>query len=129
MDEAQIRHLEMIQGVISRLAGNAFLLKGWAITLSIATLAASTQLLGAWLAILGCGGAAAMGALDAYYLCMERRFRALYARAAAESDTALGMEPRRGSLGMYFRAWKSYSVWPLYGTLLFLGVCTASKVR
>jgi hypothetical protein len=29
----KIKHLEMIQAVISRLANNSFLLKGWSITL------------------------------------------------------------------------------------------------
>ena len=30
--ETKIRHLEMIQGVITRMSSNSFLLKGWAIT-------------------------------------------------------------------------------------------------
>jgi hypothetical protein len=33
-DEARIRHLELVQGVISRLGTNSFLVKGWAITVS-----------------------------------------------------------------------------------------------
>ena len=31
--ENKIRHLEMIQGVINRMASNSFMLKGWAVTL------------------------------------------------------------------------------------------------
>jgi len=31
--ENKIKHLEMIQGVINRMASNSFALKGWAVTL------------------------------------------------------------------------------------------------
>jgi len=31
--EIKLKHLEMIQGIINRMAGNFFLLKGWCITL------------------------------------------------------------------------------------------------
>ena len=31
--EKKIKHLEMIQGVINRMAGNSFALKGWSVTL------------------------------------------------------------------------------------------------
>ncbi|WP_373482985.1 hypothetical protein [Acetobacterium sp.] len=31
--ENKTKHLEMIQSVISRMAGNSFTLKGWAVTL------------------------------------------------------------------------------------------------
>lgn len=33
--ESKIRHLEMIQTVISRMASNAFLLKGWTVTVVV----------------------------------------------------------------------------------------------
>lgn len=33
MDDHKVSHLEMIQGVINRMAGNSFALKGWAVTL------------------------------------------------------------------------------------------------
>lgn len=33
MDNIKIKHLEFVQNTISRLAGNSFLLKGWAVTL------------------------------------------------------------------------------------------------
>src|SRR5687767_6592867 len=73
-----VKHLEMIQGVINRMAGNSFLLKGWSLTVAAALLAfavdnrdpgfvalAFIPLLGLW-------------ALDAYYLRRERLYRELY---------------------------------------------------
>jgi len=33
MNEDQRKHLELIQGVITRMAGNSFLIRGWSVTL------------------------------------------------------------------------------------------------
>lgn len=77
-DERRIKHMEMIQAVISRLGNDSFLVKGWAVTvtgafLGFAVNSSSWQLAGAsfvptllfwW--------------LDAYYLWAERMFRALF---------------------------------------------------
>ncbi|SDX73720.1 hypothetical protein [Salimicrobium album] len=47
MNEEKIRHLEMIQPIISRMAANSFYLKGWAVTLVTALLTyKSTQTIG-----------------------------------------------------------------------------------
>ena len=31
--DKKLKHLEMVQGVINRMASNSFMLKGWAVTL------------------------------------------------------------------------------------------------
>lgn len=41
--EEKMRHLEMIQNVISRMASNSFLLKGWTVTLVVGLLAFATS--------------------------------------------------------------------------------------
>ena len=41
--ENKLKHLEFIQTVINRMAGNCFLLKGWAITLVAALFALSAK--------------------------------------------------------------------------------------
>lgn len=79
LSDKTIKHLEMLQGVINRMAHNSFLLKGWAITLTAASF---------WLVGRGefpvsgkCGIAAIIftfWGLDAYYLRQERLFRKLY---------------------------------------------------
>ena len=38
-----IKHLEFIQAVITRMAGNSFVLKGWAITLAAAGFALAAK--------------------------------------------------------------------------------------
>ena len=35
MDDYKVKNLEMIQGIISRMSNNSFMLKGWSITLDI----------------------------------------------------------------------------------------------
>ncbi|MDD6396000.1 MAG: hypothetical protein PUB37_07480 [Firmicutes bacterium] len=78
MTEHKVQHLEMIQGVINRMAGNSFALKGWAVTLVAGIFTLSSKdadklyFLVAYIPILVFWG------LDAYYLLQERLFRALY---------------------------------------------------
>lgn len=73
-----MKHLEMIQGVINRMASNSFLLKGWAVTLVAGIFALSSKdadklyFLIAYIPILVFWG------LDAYYLFQERLYRKLY---------------------------------------------------
>lgn len=80
MDENdQLKHLEMVQSVINRLAGNSFLIKGWAITISLAGfgLFVNSDYKPAFL-VLVAFAAFIFWVLDAYYLKQERSFRRLY---------------------------------------------------
>ena len=43
MMDNKVNHLEMIQGVISRMASNSFALKGWAVTLVAGIFALSSK--------------------------------------------------------------------------------------
>lgn len=76
--ENKIKHLELIQGVINRMAGNSFALKGWAVTLiaGIFVLASKdadkSYFLVAYVPITVFWG------LDSYYLLQERLYRSLY---------------------------------------------------
>lgn len=76
--ERKVKHLEFIQGIINRMAGNSFMLKGWAVTLisGIFVLASKDTdklyFLVAYLPIIIFWG------LDSYYLLQERLYRSLY---------------------------------------------------
>lgn len=76
--ENKIKHLEMIQSIISRMASNSFALKGWGVTLVAGIFALSSKdadkmyFLIAYVPILVFRG------LDAFYLRQERLYRALY---------------------------------------------------
>ena len=77
MDKKQ-KHLELVQGVINRMASNSFMLKGWAVTLVAGIFALADQdtdklyFLVAYIPVLAFWG------LDAYYLLQERLYRSLY---------------------------------------------------
>jgi len=72
------KHLEFIQGVINRMAGNSFLLKGWAITLVVALFALSAENTNQSYIVIACFPVIAFWILDGYFLSQERLFRALY---------------------------------------------------
>lgn len=76
--ENKRKHLELIQNVISRMATNSFMLKGWAVTLvaGIFVLAGKDTdklyFLVAYIPVIVFWG------LDTYYLLQERLYRSLY---------------------------------------------------
>jgi len=91
--EQRIKHLEMIQANIARMAQNSFVLKGWAVTLTAALLVLAAEpdkITGA--ASLYFLPAFVFWLLDAYYLCLERRFRGLYERARDARAPLFSME-------------------------------------
>ena len=78
MTEDTAKHLEFIQAVVARMAGNSFLLKGWSVTLVAAVLALAASRSSAGLASVALLPALSFWGLDAYYLRQERLFRRLY---------------------------------------------------
>ncbi|MDP8100055.1 hypothetical protein [Pasteurella atlantica] len=83
--DTKIAHLNMIQGVINRMANNSFLLKGWSITIVSALFALATQEKGQqflYLTILPC---LMFWGLDGYFLWQERMYRKLY-QVVADKD-------------------------------------------
>ena len=92
----KLKHLEMIQMTISRMASNSFLLKGWSITLTVGSFvlisytsnvipltAVVVPIIFFWI-------------LDSYYLLQERRYRCLYdeVRLKDESEIDFSMLPQ-----------------------------------
>ena len=76
--ENPVKHLEFIQNVITRMANNSFLLKGWTVTLVAALFLLAAQNANIRFPLLAFFPVIAFWVLDAYYLWQERLFRALY---------------------------------------------------
>lgn len=82
----KIKHLEMIEAIVERMAKNCFQLKGWAMTLVAAVVALASQssdkrfIILAFIPIIG------FWILDAFYLQTERRYNLLYKNVAAKED-------------------------------------------
>ena len=89
-----VKHMEMIQGVIDRMAHDSFLVKGWSMTLLVAGVIFITRgearpdcviltfivpVLGFWF-------------LDAYFLWHERLFRELYNEVRRRETTDFSMD-------------------------------------
>jgi len=77
--ENKRKHLEFIQNIISRMAGNLFFLRGWTITLIAALLALfakgnNSNYIIYFLIVL----TSVFWILDGYFLSQERLFRSLY---------------------------------------------------
>ncbi|MCY4371047.1 MAG: hypothetical protein OXF41_16870 [bacterium] len=76
--EAKLKHLEFIQGVINRMAGNSFLLKGWSVVLVSALLVLVSRGKGGSWALVSLIPTLVFWGLDAYFLKQERLYRTLY---------------------------------------------------
>lgn len=77
----KIAHLQMIQGIIDRMGGNLFYLRGWSITLLTGLFAISTSdylKLAAWTSSLFFILLVLFWVYDAYFLSLERKYRGLY---------------------------------------------------
>jgi hypothetical protein len=118
--ENKRKHLEMIQGVVNRMASNQFLFKGWSITLiaAIATFSAD-------------GNNPAMMAIpvvatllfwfvDAYYLMLERAFRNLYNEVIAKDEDEIDYKMNISEKGIKFTNWFQTLWRPIL--MLFYGV-------
>lgn len=92
--ENKQKHLEFIQAVINRMAGNSFLLKGWAITLVAALFALSAKDTNQSYIFIAYFPVIIFWILDGYFLSQERLFRDLYnhVRKLAEKEIDFSMD-------------------------------------
>lgn len=76
--DRKIKHLEMIQGIITRMSSNLFILKGWSVTLIVALFTVvAKDFKGAYIVFAFCI-LFIFWILDGYFLSLERRYRELY---------------------------------------------------
>ena len=114
-------HLEIIQAVITRMAGNSFLIKGWSVTLVAALFALAAANTNGLFVYLAYFPAFMFWALDAYFLRQERLFRKLYdhVRGVEEErvDFSMNTKPFETDMdGMVGVAW-SYTLRLFHGTI------------
>ena len=76
--ESKLKHLDLIQGVINRMANNSFLLKGWSVTLISALFALAAKDSNSLFIYLAYFPCVAFWSLDGYFLWQERMYRKLY---------------------------------------------------
>lgn len=90
-DDQHVKHLEMIQSVVARLGSNAFLIKGWAITVAGALVAFAVDRDQWELAATSLVPTMLFWILDTSFLRNERLFRHLFARVANGQESPFFM--------------------------------------
>jgi hypothetical protein len=118
---AETEHLKAIQAVIDRMARNSFALKGWTVTVAAALLGFASKDSDRSFALLAIYVVVAMGGLDAYYLALERAYRALFNEARG-GDLNWKMAVAPPSLSRVLRAVASPSVWVLHGSVVLISL-------
>jgi hypothetical protein len=89
-EDHRIKHLEMTQAVIGRLASNSFLIKGWAVTVAGVFFGFAVNKNDPSLARVSLATTGLFWLLDTYFLRTERLFRVLHDRVRKR---AAGVEP------------------------------------
>ncbi|MBV9718258.1 MAG: hypothetical protein JOZ77_03000 [Candidatus Eremiobacteraeota bacterium] len=130
------KYIDILQATIARLAANSFQVKGWSVALGsviIGFTAKDSHPQLAWLALIPIG---AFWLLDAYYLALERLYRARYVasvpslRAAANLQMpevlVYDMNVGNVSPAEWFKAALSRAALPLHGSLAVVAIAVVA---
>lgn len=128
-------HLQILQGVVQRMASNSTSCKSWCVTIVSAILVliadkGKPEL--AWLALLP---SLLFLALDAYYLALEKAFRASYNAfvkklhgGRIQVEDVYSVYPKGEMSRHQIDALQSFSVWGFYGALVILVILAKELV-
>jgi len=127
--EAKLKHLEFIQNVITRMAHNSFLLKGWIITILAVILGLNKDDMDFKVVLIGIFLTLMFWILDAYFLAQERYFRKRYdevrVKEPKDIDFSMKVEAKPTSDTDWFVVFTSVTLrlyyLPLLGTLVLFG--------
>ena len=119
------KHLEIMQGVITRMAENSRSCKVWCVTLVAAVLVLVAQTGEPRHALIALFPTLMFYVLDAYYLMLERRFRKSYKTFVVKIQTGEACKselfnmPSEGSKvrGFLWAMFRSFSVMPFYSAV------------
>jgi len=125
MTTEQIKHLELIQHVITRMNTNSFQIKGWTVTLVSALLAIFASTHNNYFVLVAVFPSIVLWCLDAYYLMQERKFRGLYNDIACISETPKELKPFVMSPALYIGEKYTYRSSFTSGTIapLYISIC------
>jgi hypothetical protein len=88
-NEKRLKHLELIQGVITRMGSNLFTLRGWMITLVVGLSVAFLEVGRNELQIILVLVVLIFWVHDAYFLSLERGYRCLYNKVRKLDEEAI----------------------------------------
>jgi hypothetical protein len=117
---AVIAHLNMLQAVITRLAGNSAQCKTWCVAIVSALFGLAGATRSGRIAAAAIIPIAVFGFVDAAYLANEKAYRDLYNTIVGKiRDRSYGLADRfnlsaPADAGHYIWALSSWSIWPVY---------------
>ena len=129
--DLRVAHLNIVQGIISRISGFSANAKNFCITITAALVAVMFDKELSELAWAGFAVIVVFLFIDSYYLGLERKYRDLYrdictAPLTSAADLRISVKPLR--LSGILSPLKSTSVWPFYAALLagmiYFGYCS-----
>ncbi|HEX8071572.1 MAG TPA: hypothetical protein VF546_16580 [Pyrinomonadaceae bacterium] len=129
--EKKLKHLDLIQGVITRMAGNSFYLKGWCVTVVAAILGlASKDTNKKFLAVIYYP-IIMFWIIDGYYLFQEKLYRRLFddVRKTDEAsiDFSMDTRPYKGKKTNWLSTMFSHTLLIFYG-IMFLATLIAMLI-
>ena len=121
-DSEWLKHMEFIQAVITRLANDSFLMKGWALTVAGAFYGFAVKETSWRVAAIGLMPVLIFWGLDGYFLRQERLFRSLYDQVRQRSTRVepFSMSAAAYALGVesWGRTLLSRTLAPFYGPVV-----------
>jgi len=111
----EVKHLEFIQDVITRMNANSFQMKGWMVAIVSALLAVYASTGNNRFVLVAIVPAVIFWFLDTYYLTEERKFRGLYNDVAGLSKEPQKLELFAMRPDLYTGG--KYSFWDVFGSM------------
>lgn len=122
MSEIGIKHLELIQGIVNRLAGNSFMIKGWSVTLVSALFVLAVKDVDVRYSLIAFFPVPFFWGLDGYFLAKERQFRDLYNAVRKMPESAINfsmdVEPYAIGRNTWMRSVFSETLIPFHGVMV-----------
>lgn len=120
MNDSTGQHLELIQAIVARMAGNSFMLKGWSVTLAAGLFALAARDSDWRVAAIALLPTLAFWCLDAYYLHQERLFRSLYeaVRSGQAESFTLDTSFAQDRVASLWRTLRAPAVMAVHGPIL-----------
>jgi hypothetical protein len=120
--EQKVAHLTFIQGIITRMGQNSFLLKGWSVTIIAALFALAAQGVNGKYILVAYFPAIMFWLLDAFFLYQEKLFRKLYEKVASNEVSSehftLNTVVVKSEVEHYANVAFSKTLLPFYGCII-----------
>jgi len=130
--DRKLKHLEFIQAVISRMANNSSLFKGWTVTIAAALSAFAAIESRVALLSIAIVSTVMFWAMDGYYLWLERGFIDLHKQVAVKNENEIDFSmqiDKAHAFGRWLMTCCRPHLWTFYGTIILVDVIGIVAIR